>query len=30
MVDYACRAEFIQPIIIGDMEATLSWNALRR
>ena len=29
-VDYACRAEFIRPIIIGDKEVTLSYDALRR
>ena len=28
-VDYACRAEFIRPIIIGDKEVTLSYDALR-
>ena len=28
-VDYACRIAFIRPIIIGDKEVTLSYDALR-
>ena len=29
-VEYACRAEFIRPIILGDKEVAMSYDALCR